>query len=751
MLSEHLAGDNEAVVKGADARLGETEQALLFDPTSGYLNLQGQDALTQAPAVIDAYREAQAREMTTMVDDDQRQMLQDLNERRLASFSTQVERHSAAERIRWYGEAGERRITQMQADARLHWSDDAMLRRALGTTRAEVNEQAERHHWDSALTEATLRRQTSRTLVAAIEMAVERDLERVRSLHTRYEQHIEASDRVRLDALLAEAQTREHARQASAEILNATPPDAEPSTAQWRLRQADAIADPAVRTATIRTLHSVAVADEARAQTLAEQVLARVLKDGLTDPAQIPIREWVALDADHRQAIETRLDLNAAGTEPAPNPALIDELATEMTEAPTTFARRDLVPAVAQLPLPQWQRFRDWQAGLRRNDPAVEDQLHAIKRGLQLANKMLPAKPPDAANHRAGLVDEIDTWRRINGRSPDDDVIAAMVERQIPGVRAQNVVFPFDPGTRSGLRPGVHRIQDATTYGPNPATGRALEAAARAAEVLLRMEAARSLDEALRSLPGRTDLDPETVVRALGMSRVTTYPGRINPNGQAVYYDPQTNRYVVRNTRGGTGYWVEFDAQGRVVGTANEGLIPVERHAQPPADELEKIWQNPPLVPPQMLPPILPGRPIDQNQGKPEIIPAPPPVIPPGPITETLPQIDAKPEIMTSDNEAAKPSTTRNLPRCEECTRAAHECLSAPNMTPELRRECHRIEDECNATVAGVREKQGNAPNVSGGVKFPDGTKVIVGPKGTRIKVIAPNGKELRPPDRPTE
>ncbi|MBX3503355.1 MAG: hypothetical protein KF889_28255 [Alphaproteobacteria bacterium] len=77
----------------------------------------------------------------------------------------------------------------------------------------------------------------------------------------------------------------------------------------------------------------------------------RVLKDRLTDPAQIPIRDWVALDADHRQAIETRLDHNARGTEPAPNPALVDELATEKTEAPHAFVRRDLVPAVAQLPL----------------------------------------------------------------------------------------------------------------------------------------------------------------------------------------------------------------------------------------------------------------------------------------------------------------------------------------------------------------------------------------------------------------
>lgn len=167
-------------------------------------------------------------------------------------------------------------------------------------------------------------------------------------------------------------------------------------------------------------------------------MLSRVLKDGLTDPSQIPVREWMALDASHRQAIETRIDNNAAGTEPASNSALVDELATEMTEARSTFERRDLVPAVALLPLPQWQRFHDWQSGLRRNDPTTEGDLYSIRRGLELATKMLPANTPDdsATNCRADLVEEIDAWRRINGKGPNDDIIREMVERTLPSAAA---------------------------------------------------------------------------------------------------------------------------------------------------------------------------------------------------------------------------------------------------------------------------------------------------------------------------
>src|SRR6202008_271064 len=102
------------------------------------------------------------------------------------------------------------------------------------------------------------------------------------------------------------------------------------------------------------------------------------------------------------------------------NPSRVDELATQMAQEPQVFARRDLLPLVGQLPLSQWQRFRDWQAGIRRKAPATQGELYAIKRGLQLAGKMLPDTADDtAANYHAELVEEIDTWRTVNGKGPD--------------------------------------------------------------------------------------------------------------------------------------------------------------------------------------------------------------------------------------------------------------------------------------------------------------------------------------------
>ncbi|CAN0459099.1 unnamed protein product, partial [Phaeothamnion confervicola] len=67
---------------------------------------------------------------------------------------------------------------------------------------------------------------------------------------------------------------------------------------------------------------------------------------------------------------------------------------------------------------------------------ATEDQLYAIRRGLQLATKMLPADMlgDSTTNYRAELVEEIDTRRRATGKSPNDADIAGMLQRYVTPV-----------------------------------------------------------------------------------------------------------------------------------------------------------------------------------------------------------------------------------------------------------------------------------------------------------------------------
>ncbi|CAM9931162.1 unnamed protein product, partial [Phaeothamnion confervicola] len=207
--------------------------------------------------------------------------------------------------------------------------------------------------------------------------------------------------------------------------------------------RAEAIPEPSTRARTAARLRSANAADEAAAESrereLGEQVLSQVTKNKLTDPSQIPVGDWIALDTERRQSIGALLGHNLRGDEPKSDPTLFNQLTTEITRAPRAFAQRDLVPFVGRLPTAQWQRLRDWQAGLRRNDPTTEDELYAIKRGLQIAGKTLPDSDSGMAEdnkaaRRADLVEEIDTWRRINGKSPDDIAIRAMLDRQLAPV-----------------------------------------------------------------------------------------------------------------------------------------------------------------------------------------------------------------------------------------------------------------------------------------------------------------------------
>lgn len=466
---ERRARDSEAVVKSADSKALHAEQALLFDPAQGYFASHGRDAVERADAVLSAYAGMHAREAAALTDDEQRRMFAEISPRRQADFAQRVERHRDAERLRWHDDAGDERIALAQADAGLHWSDDARVSQAIGTARVEVRDKAERHGWDAERTRTALAHETSRAARAAIEAAVERDHGRAQVLFLRYEPHLEERDRAGLEGLLDEARLRWAAAEASEAIRKGLPLDANADTPRppinprtgappldWQIGQAEAIADPATRARTVERLRSADAAAEAAAEASArergERVLSRVMKDKLTDASTIPLCDWAELDDERRRAIEALLEHNLRGDEPAPDPILFDALVSQMTRDPRAFAQRDLVPLAARLPQAQWQRLRDWQAGIQRDDRATEDQIYAIKRGLQIGGRMLSdVDPTDAATRRMALIEEIDTWRRINGKSPDDADITGMLARRVPAAPHMTQTLEWDPrvGTES--------------------------------------------------------------------------------------------------------------------------------------------------------------------------------------------------------------------------------------------------------------------------------------------------------------
>jgi len=235
---------------------------------------------------------------------------------------------------------------------------------------------------------------------------------------------------------------------------------------------------------------------------------------------------------------------------------------------------------------------------------------------------MLP-DDDSATSTRAELVDEIDTRRRIDGRSPDDDAIAGILRRYVQPARF------IPPRTLEGdLRDRPEFLQvrdDTTTYWPN------LNAVKRLLELVVGAEASRQLNEAMRSMSPGVQGNTKAFAEVVGLKPADGYPGRIVTNGEDVYYNPQTGHYFVRNHRGRRGFWVEFDKRGELV-----GVVDVTTDYPTPRDQLSpeqvKEWTKPETFPAEDPLPKTPAAPV------------PPPKIPP--IVGTPIRPPAKPSIL---------------------------------------------------------------------------------------------------------
>lgn len=99
--------------------------------------------------------------------------------------------------------------------------------------------------------------------------------------------------------------------------------------------------------------------------------------------------------------------------------------------------RRTTLRAVISSPRSHTCRYRSGNGSVtcrRACGTAIpRRELYALKRGLQIARKLLPADTPDvlATNYRAERIEEIGTWRWATGKSPDDNAIAEMLKRYV--------------------------------------------------------------------------------------------------------------------------------------------------------------------------------------------------------------------------------------------------------------------------------------------------------------------------------
>lgn len=263
-------------------------------------------------------------------------------------------------------------------------------------------------------------------------------------------------------------------------------------TLQWQLEQAERIKDGDLRDATmqrIRLLHGQdeAVVNEARKKA-GEEVMGLVMGGKLTDPGQIPVDKWAALDPVQQRTMQSMMEANAKGKDNPPNPALYAELSRQLVEDPDAFKKRDLVPLANQLPNAHWTHFQNLQVAMGRRENAEEEKRVSISRALQVSDALLKsagiylgyadtkgkvtkAKDFDdfKAQYQYSLLQEIERFQSENKRRPNDDELTKMGDRLLLQGRLRGTgFFSEDRAVSFQQRPGEGSPQFYMRYSDIP-------------------------------------------------------------------------------------------------------------------------------------------------------------------------------------------------------------------------------------------------------------------------------------------
>ena len=139
---------NEASVTDAHAGLLNSVNAILNDPNTGYLNLQGKDAVDGLNAVADALSQAPKQMSDNLPNDEQRAMFDKVSGPTVRAAIAQVQQHAARQMAAYEGDASRARAAAA-ADFAVNvynpqpGADNSCYRQALLTQKIELEKQAE--------------------------------------------------------------------------------------------------------------------------------------------------------------------------------------------------------------------------------------------------------------------------------------------------------------------------------------------------------------------------------------------------------------------------------------------------------------------------------------------------------------------------------------------------------------------------------------------------------------------------------
>lgn len=448
IMVKEIDRENETRVKEADITYQTKVRDLLEDAENGFYTRKGGAAVDEAGSVTENLKRIHNEALDATKNPVQRQMLEDVLNRRSLQNKTNISRHTVAEKRKWEKATAEARAANTISDAVSNRYDDAAVQLAINTG---LDEMAQLSAMNGEPPEEEQRKKeiyTTELHKAVINSHLEnRDVESARAHFDKFKTSVKGQRKNIIPEEVGninktiKAYERRAMSQGQTDKIVATISDN-----AKQLEAARKIKDPEVR-------------DEVVTRVKARQAEQKNLKadqDRKRADAtwkrlfQVPSFDNIppGMDPASEARMRTYVTNRANGNEIVNNKLLDMELTLEAANDPVTFAKRDLYKHVNDLSSGNFEQQVARQAsiiGAIRQGKSLtgSDDLYSLRTDLQASNDVLKrldinpnAKPGTAdfektADFYNDFTNEVRRFQLENGKEPDslekDNIRAKLV------------------------------------------------------------------------------------------------------------------------------------------------------------------------------------------------------------------------------------------------------------------------------------------------------------------------------------
>lgn len=462
---ERLAADQIAVLE-AERQLGETENALLYDPERGVLNRKGRNAFGAPEETLTAFDERIREIENGLTNDRQRLAFRRSAVRRRLDLDRTVQRHVAAEIQRYDLEQTNAFVSTETSAAIAAAGDAERVGLGIARTRAALADFANRHGLPREWVEQRAGEAVGRIHTGVIERLLAQGADRAAEQYfkaTRAE--IPGTELARIEKALEEGSLRGESQRRADAIV------AKHDDLGGAIEAAKRITDPKLRDAVEQRVRDhFRIKDEIE-RDLRERTFrtaANALEASRGDLSVIAPGDWVRLDVEQRRALETRSRQLREGVEPVTNWDRYYALLSLAAEPATLrqFTSIDLMRYRHELADTEFKELVAKQAALRQGKN-VDEALDGYRTTKQIVDDALAAigidptpkqgtKHAERVNAFRRAVDEriLDLQDRTGKKATTQDVQAIVdtliVRGRIPGSGilwdTRKRLFELEPG-----------------------------------------------------------------------------------------------------------------------------------------------------------------------------------------------------------------------------------------------------------------------------------------------------------------